>query len=421
MKSVLPLLFLLSTAVCQESIGNADDNVWPTFLRAIGILDELSPLDEPCRVDYQHPYSFNCDTDISAGPPATSVHALRPHDVSVIGAMGDSLTAAFGSDACSLSEMVGEFRGRSWPVGGDLTIEEVSTLPNILKKYNPDLKGYSLGISGWGSEEAAFNTAISGGRSEHMTIMTEAMIEKMKEHPEVDFDNDWKVVTAFIGGNDLCQYCFNFHKYSAEQYVENIKQALDIMHREMPRTLVNVMGVLRVSDVDHLSGLTCDFIHIIACNCAMFKEGDDHAELVNLVNDYQALLEDLIMSGRYDTRDDFTVVYQPYLVNTRFPLLDTLEGDASYFAPDCFHFSAKGHAVAAKELWNNMLEPVGHKSTVWDPDSTYSCPTKENPYFFTNMNSGLTSAEYPPIGDDATKITTSVVAFVSSFVVYALK
>lgn len=35
----------------------------------------------------------------------------------------------------------------------------------------------------------------------------------------------------------------------------------------------------------------------------------------------QTLLEDLIMSGRYDTKDDFTVVYQPYLTKTRFPLL----------------------------------------------------------------------------------------------------
>lgn len=24
---------------------------------------------------------------------------------------------------------------------------------------------------------------------------------------EVDFEKDWKLVTLFIGGNDLCQYC----------------------------------------------------------------------------------------------------------------------------------------------------------------------------------------------------------------------
>lgn len=29
--------------------------------------------------------------------------------------------------------------------------------------------------------------------------------------------------------------------------------------------------------------------------------------------------------------------------------------DLSYFAPDCFHLSAKGHRAAADALWNNMV------------------------------------------------------------------
>ena len=32
--------------------------------------------------------------------------------------------------------------------------------------------------------------------------------------------------------------------------------------------------------------------------------------------------------------------------------------DFSYFAPDCFHFSQKGHEAAAVELWNNMVSGV---------------------------------------------------------------
>ncbi|PIK37686.1 putative phospholipase B1, membrane-associated-like [Apostichopus japonicus] len=316
--------------------------------------------------------------------------------------------------------MVGEYRGRSWPIGGDLTIEEVSTLPNILKKYNPNLMGYSIGISGYNSEESAFNTGISGARSEHMTIMTEEMIRRMKAHPAVNYEADWKLVTAFIGGNDLCQYCYNFHKYSAEQYVENIKQALDILHKEMPRTIVNVMGILRVTDVDHLSSLKCDAIHILACGCATFQQGDKYAELLQLIEDYQTLLEDLIMSGRYDTKDDFTVVYQPYLTKTRFPLLPNMDADASYFAPDCFHFSGKGHGTMAKELWNNMLEPVGKKSAEWDPPENIQCPTKENPYIYTNMNSGLSPEEYAPLKADATTFRLSLLSLVSLILAFLL-
>lgn len=34
---------------------------------------------------------------------------------------------------------------------------------------------------------------------------------------------------------------------------------------------------------------------------------------------------------------------------------DTSEADLSYFAPDCFHLSEKGHKAAAEALWNNMV------------------------------------------------------------------
>ena len=39
------------------------------------------------------------------------------------------------------------------------------------------------------------------------------MIERMQDEDltngEIDFENDWKLVTMFIGGNDLCRVCDN--------------------------------------------------------------------------------------------------------------------------------------------------------------------------------------------------------------------
>ena len=52
------------------------------------------------------------------------------------------------------------------------------------------------------------------------------------------------------------------------------------------------------------------------------------------------------------------------------------EADGSYFAPDCFHFSSRGHAVGAKDLWNNMVS-FGYKPTfqhvfeVWKVSAFY--------------------------------------------------
>ena len=33
------------------------------------------------------------------------------------------------------------------------------------------------------------------------------LVKKMKDDPRIDFENDWKLITLLIGGNDLCDYC----------------------------------------------------------------------------------------------------------------------------------------------------------------------------------------------------------------------
>lgn len=33
----------------------------------------------------------------------------------------------------------------------------------------------------------------------------------------------------------------------------------------------------------------------------------------------------------------------------------------SFFTPDCFHFTIKGHEELAKGLWNNMVSLTGEK------------------------------------------------------------
>lgn len=40
-----------------------------------------------------------------------------------------------------------------------------------------------------------------------MPAQANLLVERMKTEPEVDFENDWKLITLFIGGNDLCDYC----------------------------------------------------------------------------------------------------------------------------------------------------------------------------------------------------------------------
>jgi phospholipase B1 len=64
-------------------------------------------------------------------PRPTSVHRLRPNDIEVIGAMGDSSTAANGARARSLFMLLIEYRGVAWSIGGENPdITQLITLPS---------------------------------------------------------------------------------------------------------------------------------------------------------------------------------------------------------------------------------------------------------------------------------------------------
>lgn len=64
-----------------------------------------------------------------------------------------------------------------------------------------------------------------------------------------------------------------------------------------------------------------------------------------------------VKSGRYDTKDDFTVVLQPFMKAFNAPLEKSLRFkpfiDKSYITYDCFHFSQKGHALGKFENDSN--------------------------------------------------------------------
>ena len=172
------------------------------------------------------------------------------------------------------------------------------------------------------------------------------LVERMKQMKDIDFQNDWKLVTLFIGGNDLCRFCKDLNKHSPEAYINDIQQGLDILYKELPRTFVNLVEVLNVTHVKDLNrGLICNLLHKFECKCAAFPEGNQPEILKQYLDQYQNFTQYLVNSGRYDGRDDFTVVAQPFFEEFTTPLTPKGKLDFSYLAPDCFHFSTKGHGM----------------------------------------------------------------------------
>lgn len=78
--------------------------------------------------------SFFCDPNGPGGRSETvptSVHTLRPGDIDIVGAIGDSLTAGNGAMATNILQVFIENKGVSWSIGGQGTWRKYLTVYEI--------------------------------------------------------------------------------------------------------------------------------------------------------------------------------------------------------------------------------------------------------------------------------------------------
>ena len=97
------------------------------------------------------------------------------------------------------------------------------------------------------------NAAVSGAEAGDVITQAQRLVQRFRESTEVDFNNDWKLVTLFIGGNDLCRFDKDRNTHSPASYINDITTALDILYKELPRTFVNLVASLDAGQVKHLN------------------------------------------------------------------------------------------------------------------------------------------------------------------------
>ena len=118
-------------------------------------------------------------------------------------------------------------KGVSFSIGGDSNLTETITMPNILKQFAPDITGFSTGNT-WLYTKAGdkLNRAVSGSEAHNIMDQVKELIFLLQTMPEIDFKNDWKLVTLFIGANDLCETCTGRVESFPENYIKFVKDAL---------------------------------------------------------------------------------------------------------------------------------------------------------------------------------------------------
>ena len=136
------------------------------------------------------------------------------------------------------------------------------TLPNILKNFNPYLYGYSTGSKGVRSgSQVALNFAETGATSDKIVDQARRLVRKMRRDPYVNLRKDWKMVTVLVGHNDLCSHTCSrigllddVYDATPSYYLKNIRKALDILYRNLPRTFVNLLPVAGKKQLIPVSG-----------------------------------------------------------------------------------------------------------------------------------------------------------------------
>lgn len=174
----------------------------------------------------------------------TSVHRLTPGDIDIIGAIGDSLTAANGAFAIDGLQTTLEGRGVAWSIGGKGNWRKFITLPNLLKEFNPNLYGYSTAANSLGfQKESRFNVAEPGAISGHTIRQVKNLVKRMRSDPLVDIQRHWKVITIMIGSNDFCLEVCYFENQAklVDQARLDMIHVLRIIRENLPRTIVNVV------------------------------------------------------------------------------------------------------------------------------------------------------------------------------------
>jgi phospholipase B1 len=310
----------------------------------------------------------NACPKIAVPAPVSDISQLKPGHIKVVMAMGDSITAAMSAKDTNVVNLH-EYRGISFGIGAD---PNVITVPNLLALYTAP--GYPIGSStGIGKREAlatnGLNAAASGGLNVDMIGQAGWLVQHLVANTKINVAEDWKVLTVWIGSNNLCAVCKNESLNNAADYTKNLITALDIIQKNVPRVFVNLVANLDITKLYEFTTGLCSILHTYECPCPQNK---NTRELVRgVVKNYQTAANQIAAHYASKNLKDFAVVVQPFLIDS--PIYDRTYLSAA----DCFHPSGLAHSVLATALWNSMITPIANKKTSWDPDSAPQCATAE--------------------------------------------
>lgn len=342
-------------------------------------------------------------TDISHCP-ALAIRALgprditdlRPGDIKIFGALGDSVLAGYGVNNINPgifgllnTTSLTEYRGLNYLLGGDA---KAVTIANFMKHYNSQIHGSSIGFHELRRMQKGkpnlylpqvdnLNAAKSSAKAVDLGFEMDYLVKTLKETSKTGdiLLDHWKMITIHIGGNDLCSSCKpEFSNItSAEAYGGYVEEAVVRIKNHFPNnTLVNLVGTLNMKDI-HQTALEnpeyCSNRSLFRpCSCLYTVENPD--VITKLASDYDSQLQLIARKYAAKPNSTFGVIFTPLPANLTSAPVEVLSNI------DCFHPSLVGHKWFAKAIWNRFFIRNEFKPSIIqfnDSEKIY-CPTEND-------------------------------------------
>jgi len=271
-----------------------------------------------------------------------------------------------------------EWRSHVFSIGG---VEHALTIPKFLEFYNPDIKGAAMGETkplqpgGW------LDGAVSHASVQDVPSQIDYLVNttKTKYKNEIDFENDWKLLTIFIGANNLCGACRDDPRSQPAYFEAHLRAVLAQVEAQIPRVFVNLVTIFNISGVWY-AGQTSEYCRILwhnltthECYCLTTGVAADRDAMDIGGTAFNNISLSLAAEFAGHQNPNFTVVVQPGLSG-----IDVGEFGEVYLSHlDCFHPSIFANQAFAFQIWNNMFTPIGQKMNAPNlKNISLVCPTE---------------------------------------------
>ncbi|UMM13294.1 hypothetical protein L5515_001651 [Caenorhabditis briggsae] len=307
--------------------------------------------------------TFSCPRTKLELVTGRSVADISPEDITIIAAMGDALATGIGlwpnADI--------EFRGASFPIGGDSTIDGLITIPNILREFSPKIVGVSHGM-GADLPDHQLNVAQTGATTKDLYSQAVELTRRVKKLTEVDYMNEWIMIIITIGTEEICTKC------DGPSY-NHIKKAIIHLQIELPKALVVLLGPVHVSSFhEQKSNLLKN-----RCQCS---RNQTEGFMYDISRKWSRVWKDLqkYVENGETTRPTFGMISYPMVtITSRYP--------SGLFIRDRPLLNRRGHNYATKWLWNRLIGgDLYNLSSATLSQDNYFCPSVGCPYFRTYAN-----------------------------------